>query len=109
MATVESSVAAATAVVEYDLFVNVAEAEIRAGQRITGVALKGSAAAGDTRVRFQTSQGVVATVYNNNTGFPGRDDILPVSYIHAGSPSHIYATVVDAPATNPINAVVVIQ
>lgn len=109
MPTVEASVAAATAVVDYDVFTGVAQAIISRGQRVTGVAVKGSAAAGDTIIQVETSFGPIARLYNNNTGFPGRDDVLPVDYVHNGEQSRIYAKVVDAPATNPINVLVVIS
>lgn len=109
MPTVETSVAAATAVVGYDLYANNSLATIATGQRVTGVALKGSAAAGDSKVRFTAGTAEIASIYNNNTGFPGRDDLIPVDYVHLGPPARLYATVEDAPATNPLNALIVVS
>ena len=108
MPSVEVSIAAATAIVDYDLYTGVPGAEIKTGQRVSGVALKGSAAAGDTRVRFMAGDTVVAWIYNNNTGAPGRDDIIPVDYLHRGPSAKLYGIVTDAPATNPIFALTII-
>lgn len=107
MPSVEGSVAAATAVVGYDLFTGKPAAIIRPGQRIRGIALKGSVAAGDSEVRFMAGTAEVGQIFNNNTGFPGRDDVIPVDYVHRGAAARVYAIVVDAPATNPLNALVV--
>lgn len=102
---ISNSVAAAVAVVGYDLFQDLPNATIAAGQRITGVGLRGSAAAVDTKVRIMAGNVEVASIYNNNTGAPGRDDMLPVTYVHRGPPVRVYGIVTDAPATNPINIV----
>lgn len=108
MATVEASVAAASATLGTDLFDGLPLAQIRPGQRIVGVALKGSAAAGDSKVRFMAGSREVAEIFNNNTGFPGRDDVIPTQYMHTGGTDHVYAIVTDAPATNPLNALAII-
>lgn len=108
MPSIENSVAAATAVVDYDLFNNVPGAEISNGQRVHSVALRGSAAAGDTRVRFMAGTNVVAWIYNNGLLVPGRDDLIPVDYVHRGPTVRLYAMVTDAPATNPIFPLIVI-
>ena len=82
-------------------------ATIAAGQRITAIGVKGSAAAGDTKIQILAGNELVAELYNNNTGFPGRDDMMPVDFTYMGNPSRIYAKVTDAPATSPINVAVV--
>jgi len=106
---IENSVAAATAVVGFDLLQDQPNATIQPGQRITSVALKGSAAAGDSKVQITAGNITVAELYSNNTGFPARDDMVQVDYVHpvgAGA-TRIYAKVTDAPASNPLNIALV--
>jgi hypothetical protein len=102
-----SSVAAATAVVGFDLFSSNSASTISPGQRITWAATLGSAAAGDTEIRLMAGNTMVGTLFNSNTGYPTGTDLFPVSYRHVGPTTRIYATVVNAPATNPINISVV--
>jgi len=108
MASIETSVAAASATVDTDLYNGVPGAVISAGMKVHSVALKGSAAAGDTRVRFQAGDRTVAWIYNNGTGAPGRDDLIPCDYTHRGPTVRLYAMVTDAPASNPIFALIVV-
>jgi len=108
MASIENAVAAAVAVVDYDLYNNVPGAEIQRGQRVHMVAITGSAAVGDTRVRFMAGTEVVAWLYNNALGVPGRDQLIPCDYVHQGDTVRLYAMVTDAPATNPIYPLMVV-
>ena len=103
---VEASVAAAVAVLGYDLLQDEPNATISAGQRVSTAGMKGSAAAGDAKIRLTAGAHEIATLYNNDTGFPGRDDMMPVGYVHTGPPTRLYAKVTDAPATNPLNIAV---
>jgi len=101
------SVAAAVAVVGYDLLTNRPDVQSSAGARVLrAVALTGSAAAGDTVVDFKVGNRTVATLYNTATGFPTNDaSKFPTAYsVPAGSPLSVIVT--DAPATNPINLLV---
>jgi hypothetical protein len=103
MASIEVSRAAATAVVDYDMFTGVPGAEIQPGERCVGIALKGSAAAGDSRVRFMAGDTLIGWIYNNSTGAPGRDDVIPATYRNrTGSTQRLYGIVTDAPASNPL-------
>jgi len=106
MAAIEVSIAAATAIVDYDLFTNVPGAEVLLGERVLFVALKGSAAAGDTRVRVMVGTTLVAWLYNNDTGAPNRNDLIPVG-TKKRPIGRIYGIVTDAAATNPIYLLVV--
>lgn len=98
------SVAAATAVLGYDL----ASQEVWNVQSedrvLTGIAVCGSAAAGDTKVDLFVDQTKVGEFFNTTTGLPTKDHFYN---INAGVPggSKISAKVSDAPATNPINLV----
>ena len=99
---VEVSVAAATATVDYDLLRNTKYKQSQMARRLRGVALKGSAAAGDTKVAAYVGTDEKGTVYNTGTGFPDRDDVKPIDVIvPAGAELAVYVT--DAPSTNPIN------
>ena len=104
MALTTVSIAAAVAVVGYDLLTN--RPEITSSQRqrvLRGCALTGSAAAGDTVVDIKVGNRTIATLYNTGTGFPTQDaSFFKTSYrVPPGAP--ISAIVTDAPATNPIN------
>lgn len=105
MAVNTESVAAATAVVGYDLLTNAPQVRQSGANRvINSVALTGSAAAGDTKVSLRVSNVEIASVFNTSTGFPTQDASkidLGGAFIPAGAP--LSAIVTDAPATNPIN------
>jgi len=107
MALTILSVAAATAVVGYDLLTNRPDIQNSAASRVLrGLALTGSAAAGDSVVDIKVGNRTVATLYNTATGFPTADaSLFPTQYsVPAGSPLSVIVT--DAPATNPLNLLV---
>lgn len=107
MALTTVSVLAATAALGYDLLTNRADvANAQRARTIRGLALVGSAAAGDARVQVKVGATVVATLYNTATGFPTADaSLFPTQYhVPAGSP--ISVIVDDAPATNPLNLLI---
>jgi hypothetical protein len=98
-----NSVAAATAVVGYDLASATIWQQTSSPRVLTGISLTGSAAAGDTKVDLFVDQVKIAEFFNSKTGFPNRDDVKGLSgnYVPPGAQLHIFVT--DAPATNPIN------
>lgn len=96
------SVAAATAVVGYDLLNNTWFQQVGYNRVITGFALKGSAAAGDTAVDLFVDTVKIGTFYNTNTGFPNMDDLMPMR-VSVPANARLHAYVTDAAATNPIN------
>jgi len=101
------SVAAATAVVGYDLLTNRPDIANSAARRVLrAIGLTGSAAAGDTVVDIKVGNRTVATLYNTATGFPTNDaSKFPTSYnVPPGSPVSVIVT--DAPATNAINLLI---
>lgn len=99
----QTSVAAATAVVGYDLANGTNWQNQSKHRALTGFAIKGSAAAGDTKVDLLIDTVKVGEFYNISTGFPNMDDLIPMDnlFIPAGAQVHVLVT--DAPATNPIN------
>ena len=107
MALTILSVAAATAVVGYDLLTNRPDIQNASVQRVLrAIGLTGSAAAGDSVVDIKVGNRTVATLYNTATGFPTNDaSKFPTSYaVPAGSPVSVIVT--DAPATNPLNLLI---
>ena len=98
----QASVAAATAVIGYDLANGQTWKQSMARRRLRGCALAGSAAAGDTEVHIFRGSVKIGELFNTATGFPTRDHLFPIgSDIPPGE--EISVLVVDAPATNPIN------
>lgn len=98
---VENSVAAATAVLEYDLM----PVKYRQSSRprlVKTFALTGSGAAGDTIVEMSKGKIPLGSKYNSATGFPTRDHTFPINE-HIPANDEISLIVKDAPVTNPIN------
>lgn len=102
----QASVAAATAALGYDLTTGQIWAVQGNDRALTGFAICGSAAAGDTKVDVYVDQVKVLEAYNTTTGFPTKDHFYMVdAYVPAGSKISVIVT--DAASTNPINIVVV--
>jgi len=107
MALTIVSVAAATAVLGYDLLTNRADIQQSTSNRVLrAIGLTGSGAAGDTVVDFKVGNRTVATLYNTATGFPTNDaSKFPTSYsVPAGAPVSVIVT--DAPVTNALNLLI---
>lgn len=100
--SVDISVAAATAVVGYDLCTNVAEARVGWSRFLTGIGMAGSAAAGDTKVIGFVNGVRFGTFYNKATGFPTNDHMISQA-VPVPANAQVQLIVEDAPATNPIN------
>ncbi len=97
-----NSVAAATAIVGYDLAQNTIWQQQSTPRVLKGFALKGSTAAGDTKVSMYIDTVKVGEFYNTGTAFPNIDDVFPMNnYVPPGAQLHIYVD--DAPATNVLN------
>lgn len=99
---VEVSIAAAVAVLDFNLLSNSPHRQSSMPRTLKAAALRGSAAAGDTAVSILINQTEVARIFNTTTGFPNRDDLVRIG---AAIPTNaeVSAVIVDAPATNPIN------
>jgi len=108
MALIQVSVAAATAVVDYDLLRNTTFKTSSKSRRVIAVGLRGSAAALDTLVAIMVGQTEVARIYNDSTGAPNREALFRVGSTVPPN-MEVTAKVVDAPATNPINLAVDFQ
>jgi len=107
MALTVVSIAAAVAVVGYDLLTNrpdIASSGLR--RVLRSLALTGSAAAGDAAVDVKVANRTVASLFNTATGFPTADAAkFDTQYaVPPGSPVSVIVT--DAPATNPLNLLI---
>ena len=102
MSAVEVSIAAAVAVLGYNMLQNSPHRQSSTPRTLRAAALRGSAAAGDSAVSILVNQTEVARIYNTTTGFPNRDDLKAIG---VGIPANaeVSVIVVDAPATNPLN------
>lgn len=99
----EASVAAATAVLGYDMTQNTIWQQQGIARALSGIAVTGSAAAGDAKVDLFIDTFKVGEFFNTTTGFPTMDHVFPLgnNFVPPHSQLHIFVT--DAPATNPLN------
>lgn len=98
------SIAAATAVVGFDLC-QAAPWNISSRRRvIQGMAMVGSAAINDTVVDLFVEDKKVGTFYNTRAGViaPLQEDAIPLGKIYVPPGSKISAIVTTAPTTNPV-------
>lgn len=102
----QASVAAATAIVNYDLASGTAWQNQSKDRALTGFGLMGSAAAGDTKVDLFIDTVKVGEYYNINTGFPNNDSLIELDMLYVPAGAQIHVLVTDAPATNPINVMI---
>lgn len=100
---ISGSIAAATAVVGYDLLVNERRQQVEYTRVLETLKLTGSGAAGDTKVDLFVGDSFIGAFFNTNTGFGNNDDeqILNGVIVYPGEKIHLFVT--DAPTTNPIN------
>lgn len=98
----ENSIAAASAPLETDLMAGLPERQSGRPRRLVAIALKGSAAAGDTKVAVMNGDRKLASLYNSGTGFPNRDDYKRIGSLIPAN-SEVSVLVTDAPVTNAIN------
>ncbi len=102
MATYVAGIAAATAVVGYDLLKDEYWRQSPSNRVLTGLACKGSAAAGDSEIEIFIDQVKVAVMLNTGAGYPNNDDILPIEALFVPAGAILHAFVTDAPVTNPL-------
>ncbi len=103
MGTGQISVAAATAVVGYDLFGDEWFQIMNEERELLGIGVAGSAAALDTLLELFVGTRKVGEYYNKATGAVLMDAhrVSLEEDVESGEMLHLY--VMDAPTTNPIN------
>lgn len=102
-----ASVAAATAILGYDVLTNKVWRKSPITRRIVAVGLTGSAVINDSEVELYVNNELVAVFTPTTIGVvvPKRDDILPVNIMVPGG-AELTFKVSDAPATNPFELLV---
>lgn len=105
-----SSVAAATAVVNYDILQGERWNRSPVNRQLVALGLAGSAAIGDTQVDFYIDEVRVAGLFNTATGFPQVNrDMQPMGGLFIPAGAQLSGIVIDAATTNPINATLSIE
>jgi hypothetical protein len=104
-----ASIAAAVALVGADLFTGEVWARSPVNRVLTGSALRGSAAAGDTEVELMIDEVRVSSFFNTTTGFPNMDDLVPLESLFIPAGALLRSLVRDAATTNPINHMVSLE
>jgi len=105
----QNSIAAAVAVLGYDLATGKTWRSSNKRRWCGGFGLAGSAAALDTHVRLMAGQVEIGDFYNSSVGAVTKDvDMFPVgAWVEAGL--NIGIIIDDAPVTNPINVAIDLQ
>lgn len=100
-------VAAATAVLGYNLLANRPDVSVSQRARvIRGIGVTGSAAIGDAKVAVKVGNTVVANLPNTATGYPTADASTWATYFAVPAGAPILVEVTDAPATNSLNLLI---
>lgn len=102
MSLISVSIAAASAPIGTNLLADTVGRQDGRVRQIKKVAITGSAAALDTRVRLMVGSMEVGPLYNSATGAPQRDYLFETAALVPAN-TEIGIFVEDAPATNPIN------
>ncbi len=102
------SVAAATAVVGYDMFRDQTWRVAARPRRLRGMAVAGSTAALDSAVDLFVDQFHVGRFYNSAPGFPLVDaHMIPLKGNLVPPGATVSAIVAIAPTTNPLNIILI--
>ena len=106
MGNISESVAAATAIVGYDLMTGSRHQQKEQNRSIQVLKLTGSAAKGDTEIELFIGDDLVGNFFNTTEGagvWGVREDEVVLGGVMVYPGEQIHAYVVDAPTTNPIN------
>lgn len=110
MANISVSVAAATAIVGYDLMKDSRHQSVEYDRTVESLKLAGSAAKGDTEVEIFVGDEFLGNFFNTVEGagvFGNTDEEVDMGGVEVFSGEKIHAYVKDAPVTNPINLTLV--
>jgi hypothetical protein len=99
-----ATIAAATAILDYDLLQAKRTAQAPNDRALTKIGLAGSAAVLDTAIDLFLDTVFVGRYWNRRANAPpNNDDMIAVGNLGWPRGARIAAVVADAPATNPIN------
>ncbi|GAI53377.1 unnamed protein product [marine sediment metagenome] len=99
------SVAAATAVIGYDLFRDQTWRVSSKVRRLRGLGVCGSTAAGDCAFDLFIDQYHVGRFYNLALGWPTNDHVIPLKGNYVPPGATIAAIVAVQPTANPLNVI----
>lgn len=102
-------VAAATAVVDYDLFTGEVWARQPQDRSLEGFALAGSAVIGDSEVQLYVDEVRVGGFFNNRLLLPTMDELVPLESLGIPGGAQLRCIVRDAPATSILYAMVQVE
>jgi len=104
MPSYQGRVAAATAIIGFDLFTGQVWSRTPQPRAISSFGLAGSAALGDTEVDIMLGELRIGNFFNSRTGVtsPNFDDVMQLGGLFIPGGSLLRCIVRDAPATNPI-------
>lgn len=101
MPSMTVGVAAATAVVGYDLLNDIRQAQSPNDRALTGVGLTGSAVIGDCEIELLVDDVTIGHYFNSALLTPQVDrDIISLEDLGWASGARLQAVVIDAPATS---------
>ncbi len=103
------SVAAATAIVGADLFVGEVWSRSPVNRVLTGSALCGSTAIGDTEIELMIDEVRVSSFFNSKLTFPNLDDLIPLESLFIPAGALLRSLVRDAAVSNVINHMIALE
>jgi len=106
MANIAVSVAAATAVVGYDLLKDSRHQQVEYERGLMALKLCGSAAKGDTEIEVFVGDEFIGNYFNSLEGagvFGNADEEVDLGGVEVYEGEKVHAYIKDAPTTNPIN------
>lgn len=109
MPSYTASVAAATAIVGYDLFTDEVWARSPVNRILVGSGVAGSAVIGDAEVELFIDEVRVGSFFNNRLLLPTQDEIQSLEDLFIPSGAQLRSIVRDAPATSIIYHTVVLE
>jgi len=104
-----AAVAAATAIVGYDLFTDEVWARSPVDRILTGTGVTGSAVIGDAEVELFIDEVRVGSFFNNRLLLPTQDEIQDLEDLFIPAGAQLRSIVRDAPATSIIYHAVVVE
>lgn len=109
MPSYTAGVAAATAIIGYNLFTNQVWARSPQDRILTGTGLAGSAVIGDTEVELFIDEVRVGQFFNNRLLLPTQDEIQDLEDLFVPAGAELRSIVRDAPATSIIYHTVTLE
>jgi len=109
MPSYTAGVAAATAIVGYNLFTDEVWARSPIDRILTGSGVSGSAVIGDTEIELFIDEVRVGSFFNNRLLLPTQDEIQDLEDLFIPAGAELRSIVRDAPATSIIYHTVVLE